>query len=286
MTVPIGGTTAVEMVEPEELRRLRELRRQGWGTKRIARELGIARNTVRRYLRDGDAAEQQGPIEAHRPATVPFETVPGQQMQIDFAEKRVFVGGTMVRVYLFVAVLSHSRRIYVRPFLSQRQDDWREGLVDAFRHLGGLPFELLVDNAPSLILERDPATGTATVHPAFASFCKEWGVGVRACQPCSARTKGKTESGVKFVKRNAISERVFTSFAALEAHLAAWCLDADERVHDTTNEVPRLRFERDERALIRPLPATPLCEGGDGWLFTRGRHLVPRDLSGTAKLEA
>ena len=49
----------VPMVEPEVVREMRELAAKGWGAKRIARELGLARNTVRRYLRGGPAAEVQ-----------------------------------------------------------------------------------------------------------------------------------------------------------------------------------------------------------------------------------
>src|SRR5258707_11095401 len=49
----------VSMVEPELVRQVRALGEQGLGSKRIARELGIARNTVRRYLRGGETAERQ-----------------------------------------------------------------------------------------------------------------------------------------------------------------------------------------------------------------------------------
>ena len=77
--------------------------------------------------------------EAAALATVRFETAPGHQMQIDFGEKLVSIAGVHVRVYLFVAVLGYSRRLYVRASLSQRQDDWREGLAGAFRHFGGVP---------------------------------------------------------------------------------------------------------------------------------------------------
>jgi transposase len=38
---------------------MRDLASKGWGAKRIARELGVARNTVRRYLRGGSGAEVQ-----------------------------------------------------------------------------------------------------------------------------------------------------------------------------------------------------------------------------------
>ena len=57
-------------------------------------------------------------------ATVRFETLPGQQMQIDFGEKTVRIAGQPVKVYLMTAVLGHSRRLYCRAFLAQRQDDW------------------------------------------------------------------------------------------------------------------------------------------------------------------
>ena len=51
-----------EMLESEAIRGLFTLRRLGWGIKRIARELGIARNTVRDWLRDGVGRQYSGPI--------------------------------------------------------------------------------------------------------------------------------------------------------------------------------------------------------------------------------
>ena len=304
------ATLTVPMVDPEVVEHLRALHALGWGSKRIARELGIARNSVRRYLRGGEAAEQQtrpgawtldaeqqtnaralldGPAEGnavvvrrllaeqavdvplrtlqralapHRQArraaelaTVRFETAPGHQTQIDFGEKWISIAGVRTKVYLFVAVLGYSRRIFVRASLSQRQDDWREGLACAFRCFGGVTRKILIDRAGALVVGQDRETGTAKVHPAFARFCKDWGVEVTACRPYRARTKGKTESGVGYVKRNAIAGLAFTSFAALEAHLARWHVEADQRTHGTTHERPDVRFERDEGTALRPLPS-------------------------------
>jgi transposase len=302
-----------EMVEPEIIRQIRDLAARGWGAKRIARELEVARNTVRRYLRGGLEAEVQvrpgsrrldedGRAEARQlyaglaggnavvvarelrrrgveasvrtvqrvvadqrreklaedAASVRFETDPGEQMQIDFGQKQVRIGGVPTRVHLLVAVLCHSRRLFVKAFLSERQDDWREGIAAAFRHFGGVPRTLLGDNARALVAGRDRETCTVTFHPAYAAFCRDWGVIPRACQPYRARTKGKTESGVKYVKRNGLAEREFASFEALEAHLAAWMVEADQRIHGTTHERPLERFERDERHALRPLPARPV----------------------------
>jgi len=303
-------TLWVPMLEPEVVKQIRALRALKWGTKRIARELGIARNSVRRYLRGGEAAETQtrpaawtldaeqqatarslldGPADGngvvvqrllaqqavdvplrtlqrvlapHRQskraaelATVRFETAPGHQMQIDFGEKWVSIAGERTRVHFFVAVLGYSRRIFVRASLSQRQDDWREGLAGAFRMFGGVTQRILIDRAGALVVGEDRESGTARVHPAFAAFCKDWGVEVSACRPYRARTKGKTESGVGYVKRNAIARLAFASFAALETHLAKWMVEADRRVHGTTHERPIDRFERDERHALRALPS-------------------------------
>lgn len=300
------------MVEPEVVRQIRLLREAGWGAKRIAAEVGVARNTVRRYLRSRHADVQVRPsrraldddgrsrareifvgaaggnavvvrqmlaeagveasvrtvqrvVEAQRReqrvaqvATVRFETDPGAQMQIDFGEKWIGVGGQLVRVFVLVAVLSYSRRLFVKAFLNQRSDDWREGIAAAFRHFGGVTRTLLGDNAKALVIGRDRETGVVTFHPAYLAFCRDWDVLPRACGPYRARTKGKTESGVKYVKRNALANREFASFSALEEHLAEWMTLADQRDHGTTHEPPITRFDRDERAALRPLPARPL----------------------------
>jgi len=82
----------------------------------------------------------------------------------------------------------------------------------------------------ALVVGRDRATGTVWFHPAYLTFCRDWDVQPRACAPYRARTKGKVESGVKYVKRNALAGRTFSSFAALEAHLTEWIQEADTRV--------------------------------------------------------
>jgi transposase len=302
----------VAMVEAETVRQIRSFAALGWGSRRIAGELGIARKTVQRYMRGaepdtqvrskawalsseqrelaiklfGETAEGNAVVVAdllaekgvtvhprtvqrivrpHREAkraaevaTVRFETAPGHQLQIDFGEKWVWIGEQRIRVMLFVAVLGYSRREFVQAFLSQRHDDWREGLANAFRHFGGVTQTVLIDNARALVLERDAERKTARIHPAFDAFCRDWGVTAQACQPYRARTKGKTERGVGYAKHNALAGRRFESFSALEAHLVRWMAKADDRVHGTTHELPRERFERDEAKALRPLPAHPL----------------------------
>lgn len=300
-----------------------ELHRAGWGIKRIAKELGVARNTVRRYVAAGGWQPYQVPVrigrlaplsawlaerfERHRGnadvirqelaaehgiviglrsvqraveplrrtlraqqvATIRFETPPGKQLQIDFGELRVPLAdaedGLPVRVYLFVATLGYSRRIYVDAFLHERQAAWFAGIEGALRHFGGVPAEVLLDNARALVMEHNAATREVRFNPRLHAFCRYWGIEPRACAPFRARTKGKDERGVQYVKRNAIAGRRFASLEALRAHLAAWMREvADARIHATTGETPAARFERAERAALAPLadraPYTQLRE--------------------------
>ncbi len=54
--------------------------------------------------------------EAEALATIRFETPPGRQLQIDFGERLVEIGGSKVKAFVFVAMLGHSRRCHVRAF--------------------------------------------------------------------------------------------------------------------------------------------------------------------------
>jgi hypothetical protein len=191
-------------------------------------------------------------------ATVRFETAPGKQIQIDFGQKWVTIGNKHTRVYVSVGVLGYSRRIFVRACLSERQEDWQEGISATFQHFGGCTYGLLMDNPKAMVLEHDTAARKVTLHPAFAGFCKDWGLEVRACKPARARTKGKVESGVKYVKHNALAGLSFTTFAALESHLLRWMELADGRVHGTPHQQPQQTFEAAEQAPLQPLPARPM----------------------------
>ena len=86
---------------------------------------------------------------------------------------------------------------------------------------------------------------------AFLAFCRLHGATPKACRPFRARSKGKVESGVKYVKRNALAGVSFTSFESLQAHLGAWMRDvADLRIHGTTHERPIDRFAAEAAALL------------------------------------
>ena len=163
------------MKTPDDVAAMRRLHALGWGVRRIARELGISPNTVRRHLRAGEWHSYQTPeresaldphqewvqrrflqhrgnaavvheelwrelgitvslrtveraVEAHRDelraeavATTRFETPPGQQMQVDFGQRRVRIGDEDVWRTSAILTLGYSRRIFAIAYACERE---------------------------------------------------------------------------------------------------------------------------------------------------------------------
>ncbi|MDF5668210.1 DDE-type integrase/transposase/recombinase [Vibrio parahaemolyticus] len=80
-----------------------------------------------------------------------FETLPGEQMQIDFTTIRR--GKHPVKA--FVATLGYSRACYVRFDQHEQTDNWLDGIVEACHFFGGVPKEVLCDNAKALVIKHD-----------------------------------------------------------------------------------------------------------------------------------
>jgi len=304
-----GGNT---MQLPEEVDKILALREKGWGTKRIAKELGISRNTVKRYVRQKTWAPYNKPkrlkrlegledwleqtfrkhqgnsvvvhqelakqhkihlskstvrravqplrksLEMEAIATVRFETPPGKQMQIDFGSITVRINGEKTKVHFFAAILGFSRRQYVKVFLNERQTSWFSGIEGAFEHFGGIPAEILLDNAKALVKKHNPVSREVVFNDRFHTFANYWGFTPKACAPYRARTKGKDENTVKYIKKNAIAGHDFKSMEDLEGHLCWWMREvSDVRVHGTTHERPIDRFNEKEQNVLKPLNGKP-----------------------------
>jgi transposase len=175
--------------------------------------------------------------------TVRFETEPGEQAQVDWGTTWVYLDEEPVRVHLFVMVLGFSRRLFVKAYRSEGLGPLLDGHAAAFAHFGGRTTKILYDNPRTIVTEKDESTGRVVWNATFKDRMDFYGVEIRLCRYYRAQTKGKVESGVKYVKRNALAGRRFRDLEELNAWLVEWCLTvADERVHGTTHEKPSQRF--------------------------------------------
>jgi transposase len=176
-------------------------------------------------------------------ATVRFETEPGEQAQVDWGcFGLIDHHGQRRRLYAFVMTLAWSRAMYVEFTVSADSAWWLRCHVHAFHYFGGVPREVLHDNLKTAVLERD-AEGHVHWNPRYLDFADYYGFTPKACKPYRAQTKGKVESGVRYLRINFWPGLHFTDLADLNGQCRDWLdLTANLRVHGTTGEVPFTRL--------------------------------------------
>lgn len=202
-----------------------------------------------------------------------FETAPGQQAQVDWGQVKVsFISGP-TEVHVFVMTLGYSRRAWAEGFENERMGNLLAAHEHAFEHFGGRCSELLYDRMRTVIL--GTTDGRPRWNPTFEAFARHWGFEPRVCRPYRAQTKGKVESGVKYVKRNFIPGRVFRDLDDFNEQLREWLSSiADVREHGTTHQRPIDRFAEEARRWCRLHPRRASCRPwfatgsspGIGWL--------------------
>lgn len=221
--------------------------------------------------------------------TVRFETEPGRQLQTDWGEQRTIVAGRERKVHFIVSTLGFSRRFHFWVTECEDAEHTYEGIARAFEHFGGVTREVLVDNQKCVVISHRSGE-RVSYNEHFLDFATHYGFLPRACRPRRARTKGKDERMVGYIKGNFfLRYREFESFEHMNELALVWLAEeADRRVHGTVKEVVQERFER-EAPHLASLPLlrydTSYREHRfvhwDGYIDVRGnRYSVPGALCG------
>jgi transposase len=297
-----------EMIPVEAWTTIRYLHAQGKGVRSIAKEVGVARNTVRAALRSEHVPQYRRPPRPN-PALAPFvmsirtmaleqgligsrilrelraqgyaggktalytylhslaatqpdhrlterfETPPGQQAQFDWSPYTVCIGERPVKLVAFGLTLGFSRRKHYWLSLDETQASAFEALEAGFRHFGGVPKELLVDNAKVFVADARP--DHFAWNRRFLELCGHYALQPIACHPYRPRTKGKIERPFFYLEQQFLKGRTWPSFEAICDDLVRFVADdLDVQVHGTTRERPIDRFQR-ERVALTPLPPMP-----------------------------
>lgn len=302
------------MIGMELSMEIRVLAKHGKGVREIAREVGVSRNTVRRYLRDTEASRYKkrparpakidpfkGYIRERLAAAAPdlipakvlfdeirergygggytmvqmfvagfkpvpkadpvvrFETAPGQQMQVDWAT----IQRGRNRLSVFVATLGWSRAAYVEFVTEERVETLIGCHERAFLAFGGVPREVLTDNMKTVVIDRDAyGPGKHRFHAGFLDFAGHCGFRPRLCRPYRARTKGKVERFIRYVRASfyvpfasrLAQDGIPVDAVAANTAVRRWLREvANARVHATTKAVPAERLAI-EREALAPIP--------------------------------
>jgi transposase len=269
------------------------MHRTGVPIKRIARTLGVSRNTVRAALRRDGPPEYRRKLRASKldpykdyllerlrefpelsarrlfdevrtksytggisilrdftaPYRVPrkttvvrFETPPGEQAQVDYAELGSHdIAGVPTRVYAFVMLLGFSRCLYVEFATSCATDAFLSAHARAFAYFGGMPRRVLYDNAKVVALVHSRTQ--VTFNEALLDFAGRFGFRPQLCRPHRPQTKGKVERTIGYLKDAFLTGRTFTGVEDMNTQVLLWLeTEANVRLHCTTGERPQDRL--------------------------------------------
>ena len=237
----------------------------------LADEFGFSAkyHSVRRYV---SKLQKKTPQLVRR-----MEVAAGAEAQVDFGtgawitSTDAATGKTSRRrSWVFRIVLSHSRKSYSEAVFHQSTEAFISALENSFRYFGGVPKTLVIDNLKAAVKQAD--WYDPEIHPKLQSFAQHYGTVFLPTKPYTPEHKGKVEAGVKYVKTNGLKGHEFTSLEAENKHLLEWeDRVADTRLHGTTKQQVRKRFEEIERPslLILPVERFPF--------FHEGRRSVNRD---------
>lgn len=222
-------------------------------------------DSVKRYIRKQKATES-GRI--YR-----IESLPGEEAQVDFGTGAWIDpgGGAKKRKsWIFRIILSCSRKGYSEAVFSQNAETFIRCLENAFRHFCGVPQTINLDNLRAAVSKAD--WYEPEINPKLEAFARHYGTQIMPCRPYTPEHKGKVESGVKYVKNNAIKGRTFGTLGEQNAHLIDWEKRvADCRIHGTTRRQVGKHFLEIEKDALLPLPQSFFpC-------YSEGQRKVHRD---------
>lgn len=201
-----------------------------------------------------------------------MECLPAEEAQVDFCSGYWLVDekGHKRRVHVLRMVLSHSRKGYSQAVLHQDTESFLRCVENGFRHYGGVPATVCLDNLKAAVSQAD--WHDPTLNPKILEFARHYGCAFLPTRPRTPQHKGKVENAVNYVQRNALANRKFTSLTDLNAHLLAWEKEvADRRIHGTTRRQVEAHFQESERSHLKELPTMIFA------FFNEGQRQVHRD---------
>ena len=188
-----------------------------------------------------------------------FETPPGKQALVDFAEFTVAFTdepGVTRKVWLFSMVLGHSRFLWGRFVSSQNLQSVMRCHISAFDAMGGSPEHILYDRMKTAVIGEDEA-GVVTYNTSLVALLNHYGTVPRACRPYRAKTKGKVERPFRYIRQDFFLARTFRNIEDLNVQFDLWRTGiANPRTHATTLRVVDDAFA-EEQPSLKPLPAIP-----------------------------
>jgi transposase len=189
-------------------------------------------------------------------AVLRFETIPGEQAQIDWGEIRGEKdNGDVVKIYCFVMKLGYSRKSYIEFTHSMKQPILFACIKRAFDYFGGVPGEILFDNMKTAFVY-DTVMNCWKVNDRLVHFAAHYQFVPRRCRVRRPQTKGKVEREIRYLKHSFFPGLYLDdikyfeiSLQSLNEKVLTWLLRVDQKVIRELRESRNERFVKDQNAL-------------------------------------
>lgn len=184
-----------------------------------------------------------------------MECEPGEEAQVDFGVAKTIrhPSGKLCYSNVLRVTLSHSRKAYTETVEYQNTECFLRAIENAFRHFGGTPLTLRIDNLKAGVKKAD--WYDPELNPKLVAFAEHYGTTIIPTRPYTPQHKGKVESDVAYVKSSALKGNEFSSITDQNIHLKRWEENiADQRIHGTTRKQVNTHFLENEKDKLLPLP--------------------------------
>ena len=311
----LGGTGKKMTISMSVQEQIRRLDADGVPARQIARELGVSRDSVAKYVAEQDfsprpvvvhrrpggsvfaehAATVDGwladdgkrprkqrhtaqrifdrlvaecgyqgsysPVQRHVKAAKAAKRLTDQEFselvwlpgvaQVDFGQAQASIGGVMATLHVLVVTFPFSNMRFAQGFDGETAECVCQGLRTIFEHVGGVPRELVFDNATSA----GRRSGEVVIESGlFAAFKLHYRTAARYCNPYSGHEKGNVENAVGFLRRNLmVPEPESGSLDGLNRWLLARCDELGSKPH-WRKMVPMVELFDQDRAALLALP--------------------------------
>jgi hypothetical protein len=181
----------------------------------------------------------------------------GEQAQADWgAFGKIQIGQALRRLWAFVMVLSWSRQIFLRFYLSAAMPSFVRGHVDAFAFFRGVPRVILYDNLKSAVLER--VAHAIHFNPRILELGAHYQFEPRPVNKARGNEKGRVERAIRYIRDNFFAARKFSDVDDLNEQAITWMTgaSADRLSREDRTKTVREAFA-EEQAQLLPLPDEP-----------------------------
>jgi transposase len=188
------------------------------------------------------------------------ETPFGKQAQFDWKEKLKFsfTDGSEMLLNVGSLVLSASRFKVWTICPSTSQTYLFNFLANAFETLGGVPSEILIDNASTMMEKARTEHSDGKVNPKFQQLANDFGFNIVPCIRARPNTKAKVENPMRVIDEIMTYSGILANVEALYEKMTVITNEANSRVCQATGLPPILVFNKEKEHLL-PLPHAKVC---------------------------